>query len=280
MSLPTLRSLVGGTGRERNGGNRVRTPLLQLARAACAVGLLVGLAAPVAPRAQSKSDAFAGKIPPVSSALYRKAGRFEVSLSGNLSVNDAFYSKYFGGLKLGYHFTESLSATAFGAMGLNTKAGSAQVCPSGEGCRMADRVQMWQVPGNIRLLSGVEAAWAPVYGKLNLFSEQVAHFDLSVLAGADWITYQKVLSRAEAEDLAAAGGTPGTSSTIGGHLGLGVRIFLQEWIALRLEFRDYVYQAKVPNLRDGSGARNELQNQLFTEIGVSFFLPFHNRPVQ
>ena len=260
MSLPALRSVV--------------------ARAACALGLLVALAAPEAPRAQSKSDAFAGKIPPVSSALYRKAGRWELTLSGNLSVNDAFYSKYFGGLKLGYHFNESMSAAAFTAMGLNTKAGSAQVCPSGEGCRAADRVQMWQVPGNIRLMTGVEGAWAPVYGKLNLFSEQVAHFDLAVLAGADWISYQKVLSRAEAEAYAAQGRTPGTASTVGGHLGLGVRVFFREWAALRVEFRDYVYRVQVPNLRDGGGARSEFQHQLFTELGLSFFLPFHNRSVQ
>jgi outer membrane beta-barrel protein len=254
-----------------------------LPRLASALGLLLvlaGLAAPAAPRAQSKSDAFAGKIPPVSAALYRKAGRFELTLSGNASVNDAFYSKYFGGLKLGYHFTESLSATAYGAMGLNTKAGSAQVCPSGEGCRPADRVQMWQVPGNIKLMAGAEGAWAPVYGKLNLFSEQVAHFDLGVLVGLDWITYQKVLSGTQAVEYEEEGRSPGTESTVGIHLGLGTRIFFTESIALRLEFRDYIYMAEIPNVREGSGARSELQHQLFTELGVSVFFPFHNRPVQ
>jgi outer membrane beta-barrel protein len=255
-------------------------PLSRLARAAGALLLVLCVAGPAAPRAQSKSDAFAGKIPPVSAGLYRKAGRTELTLSGNLSVNDAFYSKYFGGLKLGYHFTETLSATVYGAMGLNTKAGSAQVCPSNGGCHSADRVQMWQVPGNIKLMTGVEGAWAPVYGKLNLFSEQVAHFDLSIIGGADWITHQKVLSTADAQALDAAGGSPGTVSTIGGHVGLGVRVFFTEAIALRLEFRDYIYPVQVPNWREGSGAKRDLQNQLFTEIGVSFFLPTHNRPVQ
>ena len=52
---------------------------------------------PSAAAAQSKSDAFAGKIPPVSGQLYRKAGRFEVTATGNLSLNDAFFTKYFGG---------------------------------------------------------------------------------------------------------------------------------------------------------------------------------------
>lgn len=241
------------------------------------LGALV-LCLPAPARAQSKSDAFAGKIPPVSAPLFRKAGRFETTLSGNLSVNDPFYSKYFAGAKLGYHFTESLSAGALFMTGLNTKAGSAQVCPSNGGCHSASRTQMFQVPGNIRMIGGVEGAWAPIYGKLNVFSERVAHFDLSILAGADWIQYQKVLSTAQAEAL--GGGHPPLSSTFGGHVGLGVRVFFAEWIAARLEFRDYLYRVSVPNWADGGGAKRDLQNQLFTELGVSFFFPRQNRPVQ
>jgi outer membrane beta-barrel protein len=244
---------------------------------------LLGLAlltAPAPARAQSKSDAFAGKIPPVSAGLYRKAGRWEATLSANLSVNDPFYSKYFAGLKLGYHFTETLSADAFLAGGLNTKAGSAQVCPSNGGCHSASRTEMYQVPGNIRLLSGVEGAWAPVYGKLNVFSEKVAHFDLAVMGGLDWITYQKVISSADAETLALDGGHPPNTSTLGAHVGLGVRVFLSEWIAARLEFRDYVYRVSVPNWQVGGSAKKDLQNQLFGELGVSFFFPTQNRPVQ
>ncbi len=275
MSLPAPSHLDVRMDPARRGGSS--TP-----RLAAALGLLLVLAsltAPSAPRAQSKSDAFAGKIPPVSAALYRKAGRYELTATGLASVNDAFYSKYFGGLRLGYHFTESLSASAFGATGLNTKAGSAQVCPSGEGCRPADRVEMWQVPGNIKYMAGLEGAWTPVYGKLNLFSEQVAHFDLGVLLGVDWVSYQRVLSSDDAEEYADDGRRPGTQSTIGIHAGLGARIFFAEYIALRLEFRDHVYPVKIPNVREGS-SRSELQHQLFTELGVSVFFPFHNRPVQ
>lgn len=254
----------------------------ELARSkAGAVALILALAfavalAPAPARAQSKSDAFAGKIPPVSANLYRKAGRFEASLSGNLSINDAFYSKYFGGLKLGYHFTEAISAHALVAGGLTTKAGSAQVCPTNGGCHSADRLQMFQVPGKIKMMGGVEGAWAPIYGKLNVFSG-VAHFDLGVMGGVDYITYQKVLSQAQAESTT---GTPPSASTLGVHLGLGARVFLTEWIAARLEFRDYIYRVSIPNWREGAGAKRDLQNQMFAEIGVSFFLPTHNRPVQ
>ncbi len=69
-------------------------------------------------------------------------------------------------------------------------------------------------------------------------------------------------------------------STFGGHFGLGVRVYFSEFVAARLEFRDYLYRVSVPNWQEGGGAKRDLQNQLFTELGVSFFFPMHNRPVQ
>ncbi len=240
-----------------------RTSLAAVAALACA-------ALPPAAAAQSKSDAFAGKIPPVSGQLYEKAHRFEVTATGNLSLNDAFFTKYFGGLKLGYHFTESLSAAVHAAGGAAVKSGSAVVCSASTGCADANEVMLRQVPGRIRWIAGAEAAWAPVYGKLNVMSEQVAHFDLSVFAGPDLIAYDTVLAKADAAS------APAMATSVGGHVGLGVRVFFTPSIAARLELKDYVYAVKVPNIGSGSN----LQNQLFAELGVSFFLPTRNRALR
>src|SRR6266508_1305252 len=98
-----------------------------------------------------------------------------------------------------------------------------------------------QVPGRIRWLVGAEAAWSPVYGKLNVVSEQVAHFDVSVLAGPDLIAYDEVLAKDDALS------SPGIATTVGGHVGLGVRLIFTESIAARLEVKDYLYAVKVPN---------------------------------
>ena len=248
-----------------------------LAPVAAALFFLLG---PSPAAAQSKSDAFAGKIPPVSAALYRKAGRFETSLSANFSLNDPFYTKYFAGLKLDYHFTETLSAGALFATGMNVQAGSAQVCPSNGGCHPASSTQMFQVPGKIRMITGLEGAWAPVYGKLNVFSEGAAHFDLALIAGLDLISYQKVVSSSDAQALEASGGHPPYATTGGAHLGLGLRLFFSEWGAVRMDLRDYVYRVAVPNWQENGGPKQDVQTQLFLELGVSFFFPTHNRPVQ
>jgi outer membrane beta-barrel protein len=246
---------------------------LSRALALAAALFCIAVARPAA--AQSKSDAFAGKIPPVSGQLYQKAGRFELTPSANLSLNDAFFNKYFFGLKLGYHFTEAFSLSVQGAGGATSKAGSSQVCAQNAGCTAATDAMLYQVPGKITGIAGVEIGWSPIYGKLNVLAERVAHFDLSILGGADAIRHEEVVDAARARELAAAGQAPGEKLALGGHVGLGARLFLAEWVALRFEVKDYIYSVTVPSNVSGS----DIQNQIFTELGVSFFLPFHNRPL-
>lgn len=246
-------------------------------RTIVALALALAAAVPAAPaRAQTKADAFAGKIPPISGQLYRKAGRLELTASGNLSLNDAFLRKYFGGLKLGYHLSEAWAISLHAAGGFSAKTGSAVVCSATGGCGDATERMLQQVPGQITALGGLEVGWSPVYAKLNVLSEKVAHFDLSLLGGVDAILHDEVLSKQAADVLAATGGVPKTQTTLGGHVGLGARVFLSEAMALRLEVKDYVYAVAVPN--NGSG--KDWQNQLFTELGFSFFFPTRNRPIR
>lgn len=230
---------------------------MTLARCLLAAMLL----APAAVRAASAADALAGRIPPISGQLHTKAGRLELTPTVNLSLNDAFFSKVLFGAKAGWHFTDHLSVHGAFAAGLNRETGSTTVCTS-TGCRPASAAQLAQVPGNIRSVGSLELGFSPVYGKLNVFAEKVLHFDLSLLGGADWIRHREVLPATRAN----AGETPGTRSAIGGHLGVGARVFLGSALALRMEVKDYIY--RVPVLGEST-----TQHQLFTEIGLSLFLP-------
>ncbi len=242
------------------------------------LSLALALAAlPALAAAQSKSDAFAGKIPPVSGQLYRTGGRLELTLAGAISLNDAFFQKYFGTAKLTYHFNEFWSAGLYGSGGTAVQSNSSVLCSSSTGCENAGDQQLWQVPGRIRAIVGLEGGWTPVYGKLNVLAEQVAHFDLSILAGPDLILHDEVVSASDAAILAASGQTPGTKTALGGHFGVAARLFLAEWAALRLEVKDYVYGVTVPN---NASLGTDWQNQIFAEIGFSFFLPTRNRPVR
>jgi outer membrane beta-barrel protein len=211
----------------------------------------------------SEADAFENRVPPISGQLYPKAHRLEITPTVNLSLNDAFYSKTFFGAKLDYHLAESWAVGASFAFGSASPTGSTNVCSVNKGCEQASPDKLYQVPGKVKALGGVQLAWAPVYGKLGVLAELPVHFDLSLMGGPDWVSYQEVLD----STAAGAGQVPGTKSTIGGHLGLGMRLFFAGFMAIRLDFKDYLYSATVGN--QGS----KLQNQLFLEMGVSIFFP-------
>ena len=121
------------------------------------------------------------------------------------------------------------------------------VCPQDGGCTDADDAMLCQVPGKLRRIVGAEVAWSPVYGKLNVFAEKVAHFDLSLLAGGDLDLPRRGARAQRRGALAARGRSPSLASTVGGHVGLGSRLFFTEWLAPRLEVKDYVYGVEVPN---------------------------------
>ena len=131
---------------------------------------------------------------------------------------------------------------------------------------------------------GAEVAWSPIYGKLNTFSEKVAHIDLSLLAGLDWILHDEVLSSLDAangvEPAARIGVLPlpftDAEAPFSLHVGVGLRLFLSEAFAVRLDLKDYVYGTTVPNGEDGVRSR-DMQNQILAELGVSVFFPFSNR---
>ena len=210
----------------------------------------------------SAADAFENRIKPVSGQLYTKAGKIEITVpAAELSLNDAFYSKYLLAAKVGYHFSEYLSVAVTGAAGLTSTTGSTTVCPNNAPCRPAADWELYRVPGQIRWMAGAELAWSPIYGKLNLFAEKAIHFDLSLLGGADLISYRGVVP-----DATAASPAPGNATAVGGHLGVGARIFLASSVALRLELKDVVYA--VSTLSTG-----KVQTQLFADVGLTFFLP-------
>jgi outer membrane beta-barrel protein len=170
------------------------------------------------------------------------------------------------GAKLTYHLSEYFSLGVTGAYGTTSTTGSTSICNL-QGCNPASKAQLAQVPGEIKWIAGAELGFSPIYGKLNLFAEKALHFDLSILAGADLVSYRDVVTAAAAN----AGATPGNASAVGGHLGLGARVFFARFMALRLEVRDVLY--KVPSLATGN-----LQTQLLAEAGLSFFLGRSDAP--
>lgn len=222
-------------------------------------------AAPVAARA-SEGDAFENRIEPISGQLYSKAGRLELEPLFALSLNDAFFNKYFGGVHVGWHFSDFWSVAVIGQAGASSASSSTVLCTPSQGCHNASQQQLWTVPGDLKWIAGAEVLFSPVYGKVNLLGSAVLHLDLSIVAGADYIESQKVLT----PEQASQGTAPSNTGAPGAHLGLGTRVFFATFATVTLELKDYVYMADVNT--GYSSQASKLQNQIFLELGVSFFV--------
>jgi outer membrane beta-barrel protein len=210
------------------------------------------------------------RIPPVSGHLFLKKHRFELSPAISLSLKDAFYSKYVFGLSAAYHVTEAIAINGRFGYSIPTVSGAAQICvPAGvpgvpPGCSQPSMDQLLGIaPGAITLMGGIDLEWAPLYGKIALVSETFAHFDIYGILGATAVQYTGPR---------ASGQVTGGTSTLapGANLGLGMRFFLNKWLAVRAELRDVIYQE---NVNIPTPGQSSLRNQLFFELGFSMFFP-------
>lgn len=194
------------------------------------------------------------KMPPVSGRLFLKDGRFEVSPTVSVSLADPFFQKLSGGLKLNYHIVESISVGLFANYSLNMPSSSVSVCKTDGSCKGPELKELTDVPGKLGLMAGFDVAWAPIYGKFSVLAEKVLHFDLAFIGGLSTIQYQ------------APGGT--NTFAIAWHFGVGQRYYITPSLMLRVELRDYIYNAQTVKLGTSS---SKLQNQIMFELGLSYF---------
>lgn len=183
------------------------------------------------------------RIKAVSRKVFLKEGRFSLSPFAGISTNDAFFRRWTIGTRASYHLTDSFSLEMGGAW----NAFSEQL----ESVRIVGQVQS-AIPDEAVLYGYADAGatFAPVYGKVSLMSEWVIHFDgfVSGGLGAVFTSNQDVIHPAM-------------------QLGVGSRVFLNRWMVLRAELRDYVY----PQTRSQFST---LQNLLMLNFGVGFYFPF------
>jgi outer membrane beta-barrel protein len=212
------------------------------------------------------------RIPPVIQRVFLLKQRWELVPSVAFSFRDAFFTKYVFELSLTYNFNDTMGVMARAGYAANTVSGSAQICTTGStgsarGCTSPTYDQLnGSATGQIKFLGALDFQWTPIYGKFNFFAEWVVHFDLYFIGGPAFLSYAGP----------PPSGQTGSASvfTVGGEVGLGMRFFLNKWMALRFELRDDLYGEHSPT----PGGGTTFQNQLFFDIGLGFFFPttFHD----
>jgi outer membrane beta-barrel protein len=205
------------------------------------------------------------RIPPVTGHTFVMAKRFEITPTFSLSFRDAFWTKYVIGATATYHFTETIGLALRGGYAFTAISSSAQICPPNEACRKPTNEELdGKGPGQIKLVTALDFEWAPLYGKISLFAEGFAHFNMYLIGGPVALQYQAP------KDGNATGST--SAWAVGGEAGLGMRFIFNRWMALRFELRDVIYREKTKGATETTGASYQVRNQLFFDIGLAFFL--------
>ena len=220
-------------------------------RLAVVVAALVGLALCVgaAPaRAQCVDDELKQELVGgrhyrgVEERLFTKAFRHELSIMGGYYAADLYSSNWLLGGAYTFHFSEDL---ALEASYQATEFHSA-VTDSYE--RRYPQIQVINSPNTNGNLYFGHLVWSFAYGKVRWFGDGISRFDFNVAFGAG-VT----------DDQTSRGATASA--------GIGTKMYIGKWFAVRFDVRDHV-------LREVLVGDDHLANDVLVTLGASVFIPF------
>ncbi len=228
--------------------------------AAC---FLIPLSPSTAPAADEQKESEIGNyrkegIDVVQRRVFRKKYRHEFSVDGGINPTNQFIMYESLGVKYTFHFRETLAFEGYYARSFHQNKAIINdlkniPCPPGadiNGDGIPDvlcPVNLNPPPDPTNNIYFGNIIWSPIYGKFSIFSKKIYHFDLSIVAGAGM--FDNANSNRFAFDV-----------------GLGTKIYLNEWCAVRFDLRNYT-------VREGAPFNHIVNNQVMT-AGISFFLPF------
>jgi len=173
--------------------------------------------------------------------LFVKQGRHELTVGGGYYASDLLSGTYILGGSYTYHMTDE-TAVEFAGWYTHANADIIRSLESQRGVVLGETYE--------RMLVGESVlVWSPVYGKLRL-GGTIAHFDLHADLGVGVIESK-------------------TSRGAAGVLGFGLRLFLGQAVAFRIDARSRTFQQELLD-------EHFLVTDTAITAGLSLFLPFSN----
>jgi outer membrane beta-barrel protein len=192
-------------------------------------------------------------LPPVTAQMFRIGGRLEAQPMFQFSIGDPFFRSILLGIRLEQHLDERWSLSAHALGGASLLSAPIDLCTDSS-CTSPEAGRLRSTPGDIRMMTGVEVGWAPIYGKLSLAGEKTIHFDAYVSAGPELLL-----------ERIAPDAVSGTASrwALGGRVAVGERVFFSNNFLLRLGASQVLYSTRVRG-------HSEWERKLSLEMGVAW----------
>lgn len=173
--------------------------------------------------------------------LFVKQGRHELSAGGGYYASDLLSGTYIIGGSYTYHMTDE-TAVEFAGWWTHANADIIRALEDKRGTVVADTYAR-------EIFAESLLVWSPVYGKLRL-GGSIVHFDLHADVGVGVIDSK-------------------TSRGAAGVLGFGIKLFMGQAVAFRIDARNRTFRQELLDQRF-------LVNDSAITASLSLFLPFHN----
>ncbi len=192
------------------------------------------------------------RVKSISRKKFLKRKRFELSTNLAVNINDAYFQHVMAGLRGTYHITDGFALELGGLANLLPYSGQATSL-NVVGYQLSHILNEGRFHGVVDL----GFTFSPIYGKFAVMGDNITHFDVFVSSGLG-------LAIDGNDGSAFRAGEVGLNPAW--EIGVGARVFVNRWLAVRAELRDYIYNLK----KNQFSVR---QDVLVFQLGASFFFP-------
>lgn len=192
------------------------------------------------------------RVKSVQRKLYLKRGRFELAPSFIINVNDAYYTKMGGAVRVAFYPADSLAISARFSLMQTLPTDDVKVAKRNLNSRIFFSVPIWSVMGDIE--------WSPLYGKIAFFND-ILHMD-GYLVGGGGVVYTET-SQSKPDGVNPRGVSPAFD------LGLGFRFVVKDFAAVNVALINTTYVDTPTGTTKGI-----TQNLMMVNAGISIFFPF------
>jgi outer membrane beta-barrel protein len=221
----------------------------------------------------------------IENRFFLKESRFEVAPQLGYVPNNPFAKRYVGGVSLSYHFSEQLSLqsqiTYSPDLGEGDLKGLTSVLLDRAYNASSSSSSSFQQPLDKVVISAVfGAAWAPIYGKINLVGETVLNFDLYGVVGVGMVSKANAVARydnqqnnPDATDIVALE-SQGNEVRFSPMVAVGQNYFLSQSLALKLDARSLFYVDNKPQYDPSVPVSEQrLYNNFIVSAGLAVYFP-------
>lgn len=195
------------------------------------------------------------RVKSVQRKLYMKRNRVELSPMVFINVNDPYYTKLGGAVRLAFYPADTLAISARFGLFQTLPTDDVRTAKKNLQARMFASVPIWMVMGDFE--------WSPFYGKISIFNT-ILHFD-GYLVGGGGVVYSEMTPSLDPDTRAARGVSPAFD------LGFGLRFVTKDWLAINAGLINTTYVE-----RPAGTSKGTTNNLMMLHLGVSIFFPFRS----